>query len=70
MARAAETYRAARRNKRLREEKGVWRSFKPKYAGARVRSGKTYKPNGTRECDRRRRQYCAEQLTKSNGLVT
>lgn len=32
-------------------------------------SGKTYKPNGKRECARRLRQIAAGQITGANGLV-
>jgi hypothetical protein len=32
--------------------------------------GRTYAPNGKRECERRGRQIAAGRLTASNGLVT
>lgn len=37
--------------------------------GAAGRTGRTYKPNGQRECARRRRQIAAGILTTSNGLI-
>jgi hypothetical protein len=49
--------RAERRNAVLRGDvKGVWRGARAQYQPYISRSGKTYKPNGERECDRRRRQ--------------
>jgi len=49
--------RAERRNAALRGKvKGVWRGVDAQYQGYEPRPGKSYKPNGDRECARRRRQ--------------
>jgi hypothetical protein len=49
--------RAERRNAALRGKvKGVWRGVEARYEGYKPRPGKSYKPNGDRECARRRRQ--------------
>lgn len=55
--RKSRSYRAARRNDVLRGEiRSTWRGVEAITPRGRWSRGKTYKPNGERECKRRRHQ--------------